>query len=236
MISSGSRELDDGKGVLGDMHVEKFFSDADLQEIEGAVRDAEKRSSGEIVPYVVSHSDHYETAAWKGATLGAFTAVVAAGAARYFGDAWGVPSLAWVMLPALIGGALGYAAAAAIRPLKLALTGQAKIEHRVRQRAAAAFLENEVFKTRARTGVLVFLSLFERRVVVLGDAGINAHVGQHEWDAIVAGIVEGMRAGHPGKALADAIARCGELLERHGVTGAADDTDELPDQLRMREE
>ena len=73
------------------MHVEKFFSAADLQEIEAAVRGAEKQTSGEIVPYAVSRSDHYETAAWKGATLGAFAVVVAAGAARYLGDVWGVP-------------------------------------------------------------------------------------------------------------------------------------------------
>jgi putative membrane protein len=218
------------------MHVEKFFSAAELQEIEAAVREAEKRTSGEIVPYAVSHSDHYETAPWKGASLGAFAVVVTAGVVRYLGDVWGVPSSVWVMVPALLGGAVGYGAAAAIRPLKLALTGEAKVEHRVRQRAAAAFLENEVFKTRGRTGVLIFLSLYERRVVVLGDAGINAHVEQHEWDAIVAGIVEGIRAGKSGRALAAAIARCGELLDRHGLKIGIDDADELPDQLQMREE
>jgi putative membrane protein len=218
------------------MHLEKFFSPADLQEIEASVREAEMQSAGEIVPYAVSRSDHYETAAWKGATLGALAAVVSAGIVRYLGDAWGVPSSAWVMLPALLGGALGYIAAAAVRPIKLALTGAAKVEHRVRQRAAAAFLESEVFKTRGRTGVLIFLSVFERRVVVLADSGINARVGQHEWDAIVAGIVQGIRSGHPGKALARAVGRCGELLEKHRVARAADDTDELPDRLQMREE
>ena len=236
MLSSASREFEDRKGALGTMHVEKFFSPNDLQEIEAAVREAEKRTSGEIVPYAVSRSDHYEAAVWKGAALGAFAVAVAAGVARYFADAWGVPSLAWVMLPAVLGGALGYAAAAAIRPFKLVLTGASKVDHRVRQRALAAFLESEVFKTRGRTGVLIFLSLFERRVVVLADAGINARVGQHEWDAIVAGIVEGIRTGHPGTALAGAIARCGELLERPRVARAADDTDELPDRLQMREE
>ncbi len=217
------------------MHVAKFFSQDDLREIEGAVHAAERRTAGEIVPYAVSHSDHYEAAAWKGAALGAFLATLAAGIARWLGESWGAPSLAWVTMPALVGGALGYLAAA-IRPLKLALAGTAKVDHRVRQRAAAAFLENEVFKTRGRTGVLIFLSLFERRVVVLADAGINARVAQHEWDAIVAGVVDGVRAGRPGKALAAAIARCGELLERDQVTRAADDADELPDRLQLREE
>ncbi len=218
------------------MHVAKFFSPDDLREIEEAVRAAERRTAGEIVPYAVSHSDHYEAAPWKGAALGAFAAALAAGAARWLGESWGLPSPAWVVVPPLAGGALGYLAAAAIRPFKLALAGAAKVEHRVRQRAAAAFLEHEVFKTRSRTGVLIFLSLLERRVVVLADAGINARVGQHEWDAIVAGIAAGIRDGRPGRALAEAIGRCGELLERDHLARAADDADELPDRLQMREE
>jgi putative membrane protein len=224
------------KGARVAMRVERFFTASDLQAIEAAVHEAEKGTSGEIVPCAVAHSDHYEAAAWKGAVLGAFAAVVVAAAARYFGDFWGFPALGWIVLPPLIGGALGYAAAAMVRPLKLALAGRAHVEHRVHQRAAEAFLENEVFKTRERTGVLIFLSLYERRVVVLGDAGINAHIGQHEWDAVVAGIAAGMRAGKPGQALGAAIARCGELLERRGVAIRADDTDELPDTLRMQEE
>ena len=218
------------------MHVEKFFSPADLKKIEAAVHEAEATTAGEIVPFVVSHSDHYEAAAWKGATLGAFVAVVAAAALYELGGFWGGFLLAWILLPSLAGGAAGFTAAALIRPLKLWLAGPAAVDHHVRQRAAAAFLENEVFRTRERIGILLFLSLLERRVIVLGDSGINARVEQHEWDAIVAGIVEGLRSGQPGKALATAIRRCGELLAHRGVAVRSDDTDELPDQLRMREE
>jgi putative membrane protein len=218
------------------MHVEKFFSPADLKEIETAVHEAEARTAGEIVPYVVSHSDHYEAAAWKGATLGAFLAVVAAAALYELGGLWGGFLLAWVVVPPLVGGALGFTAAALIRPLKLWLAGPAAVDHHIHQRASAAFLENEVFRTRERTGILIFLSLFERRVVVLGDSGINARVEQREWDAVVAGIVEGIRSGQSGKALASGIQRCGEILARRGVAARLNDTDELPDQLRLREE
>ncbi len=221
--------------MAGPMHVERFFSPADLEEIEAAVRAAESRSAGEIVPYAVSHSDHYEAATWKGATLGAFLAVVGAAVLYWAGGYWGGFVLAWIVVPPLAGGALGFLASALIRPLKLALAGSA-VEHHVHQRATAAFVETEVFRTRERTGVLLFLSLFERRVVVLGDSGINSHVGQHEWDGIVAEIVRGMRAGTPGKTLADAIRRCGDLLARRGVAVSPDDADELPDELRTREE
>ena len=218
------------------MHVESFFSPADIKEIEAAVHEAEAGTAGEIVPFAVSHSDHYEAGAWKGATLGAFLAVVIAAAVHWLGGYWGGFMLAWIVVPPLVGGALGFLAAALIRPLKLWLAGPAAIDHHVHQRATAAFVENEVFHTRERTGVLIFLSLFERRVVVLGDSGINARVQQHEWDAVVAEIVQGMRSGAPGKALAGAIRRCGDLLARHGVAVRADDTDELPDELRMKEE
>lgn len=217
-------------------HVERFFSQADLKAIEAAVHEAEATTAGEIVPYVVSHSDHYEAAAWKGATLGAFLAVVAAAALYEIGGFWGGFILAWILLPSLAGGAAGFTAAALNRPLKLWLAGPAAVDHHVRQRAAAAFLENEVFRTRERTGILIFLSLLERRVVVLGDSGINARVEEHEWDAVVTTIVEGIRSGQPGTALASAIRRCGELLARRGVAARPDDTDELPDQLQMREE
>ncbi|HLE60514.1 MAG TPA: hypothetical protein VI700_03160 [Thermoanaerobaculaceae bacterium] len=218
------------------IRVESFFSPADLKEIEAAVREAEGTTAGEIVPYVVSRSDHYEAAAWKGATLGAFLAVAAAATIYQLGGFWGGFPLAWILLPALAGGAVGFAAVALIRPLKLWLAGPAAVDHDVRQRATAAFVENEVFRTRERTGILIFLSLYEHRVVVLGDAGISARVQQHEWDAVVAGIVEGIRSGRPGTALASAIRRCGELLARRGVAARPDDTDELPDRLRMREE
>jgi putative membrane protein len=112
------------------------------------------------------------------------------------------------------------------------LAGGDLLDLRTRQRAERAFLEEEVFRTRDRTGILVFLSLFEHRVVVLGDAGINKQVEQRHWDGIIQSIVAGIRAGRPGEALVLAIRQCGELLERYGVALQPDDTNELSNDLR----
>ena len=109
------------------------------------------------------------------------------------------------------------------------------MDRNVRRRAEAAFLHEEVFRTRDRTGILILVSLLERRVAVLGDAGINAAVEQKEWDSIVAGIVAGIRAGTPARALAEGIGACGHLLERRGVAVRHDDTDELRDDLRTED-
>ena len=54
---------------------------------------------------------------------------------------------------------------------------------RVAARAERAFLEHEVFATRDRTGILVFLSIFERRVVVQSTAGIDHAVDGERFEA-----------------------------------------------------
>ena len=79
------------------------------------------------------------------------------------------------------------------------------------------------------------MSLLERRVEVLGDAGINAKVAQTEWEDVVQTIVASMRAQQPAEGLIAAIQKCGALLQRQGVLRRVDDADELSNTLRMKE-
>jgi putative membrane protein len=215
------------------MKMSRVFSPEDLRRIEEAVRDAEKRTSGEIVPYVVERSDGYADATWRGATLGALVAALGSAAAFHAVEVWGMPLALWIAAPAVLGAGLGLLASELAPPFKRLLVPRGVLAERVRERAAQAFLSEEVFATRERTGMLIFLSLFERRVVVTGDRGIAAKVRQEEWDGIVGGIVRGMREGKPGDALAAAIRECGDLLARHGVDVRPDDRDELANGLRL---
>lgn len=204
----------------------------DLDTIRAAVAEAEQRTSGEIVPYFVEESDAYPGALWKGTALGAFAGSLLAEGIYFLGDFWGGLLPLWIALPAAAGGALGFLLTAYVPAVKRWMAGDALLDLRTRQRAEMAFLEQEVFRTRERTGILLFLSLFEHRVVVLGDSGINQKVEPGQWDGIVRTVVHGIRDGRPGEALASAIRQCGELLERHGVAIRPDDRDELPNELR----
>jgi putative membrane protein len=216
------------------MNVASFFNSSDLEAVKRAVGEAERRTAGEIVPYVVGASDDYAEAGWRGATLGALLTALAAALVHDLAGLWGGWFAAWVVTPPLLGAVLGLVAATYVAWVRRLLVPDATMEHNVRRRAEQAFLAEEVFRTRDRTGILLFLSLFEHRVIVLADSGIAAAVEQREWNTIVAGIVAGIRAGRPAAALIEGIAACGGLLERRGVDIKPDDRDELSDALRTK--
>lgn len=204
----------------------------DLEAIRAAVAEAEQKTSGEIVPYFVEESDGYPSALWKGTALGAIAGPLLAEGIYFLGDFWGGLMPLWIALPSAAGAAVGFLLAAYVPAVKRWMAGDGLLDLRTRQRAEMAFLEEEVFHTRDRTGILLFLSLFEHRVIVIGDSGINRQVEQGQWDGIVKNVAAGIRAGKPGEALVSGIRQCGELLQRHGVAVQPDDFDELSNELR----
>lgn len=214
--------------------IQQRFSDEELARIAEAARRAEERTSGEIVACLVSRVDDYDEAAWKGAALGALAAAAAAGAAHWAGGFWGGAAL-WTALPAAAGAVAGYLLAHLVPAIERRLIPAESLDRRVRLRADSAFLEEEVFDTRDRTGILIFVALFEHRALILADSGIHRKVEAGEWERLVTRLVDGIRAGRTVDALVETIGRCGDLLERHGVARRADDTDELANAPRLSE-
>lgn len=206
--------------------------DTEAQEaIRRAAAEAEKATGGEVVPYVVDRSDTYPGTHWALAAAGAVLAATAAAWLHGRLEVWGDVVL-WGALPALAGAVAGYALAW-VPALRRWLTPADRMEERVELRAAAAFLEQEVFATRDRTGVLLFVSLFEHRVVVLADAGIHAKLEAGVWETVAADLAAGIKRGEPVAAMVEAIGACGRLLAEGGVERRPDDVDELSNELRI---
>lgn len=217
------------------MTIDSLFSEDDLRRVEEAVGCAESRTRGELVVTAVPASGDYPGTAWIGACLGALAALSAVVAYHWIGEAWGFGSPFWVLLTTAAGALLGHLAAGRSDRLKRLLTPDEVLDAQVDLAARAAFLEHEVFATRDRTGVLLFLSLLEHRVVVLADSGVEAVVEPGEWQGIVDRVVAGIRAGRACDALVEAIGRCGDVLARTGLERRHDDTDELDNRLRLGE-
>ena len=89
------------------------------------------------------------------------------------------------------------------------------LDSRADGRAAEAFVEERVFATEARTGVLIFLALFEHRVIVMADEGISIEQSPSpHGDEIASSVREqASGTGSPSKAaLIDAVKRCADIL------------------------
>ncbi|WP_263786459.1 TPM domain-containing protein [Salinibacter grassmerensis] len=207
----------------------------DQDRIRDAVGRAEERTAGEIVPVVVPRSDDYEVAVWRG--IGAATLLVLTGVllTLQFYDGWG---LGWLFAPwgvalsVLVAGTVGGVLTRYVYPLQRLLVGSDRLDETVHRRAMQAFVEEEVFDTRDRTGILLFVSLREHRIEVLGDAGINQQVEPDDWADVVARIQRGIQNSNLTEGLVEAVEMCGSLLERKGVEIRPDDENELTDSVR----
>jgi putative membrane protein len=198
-----------------------FFTAEEKQHIESAVQQAEKRTSGEIVPMVVDESYSYPRAEILGAGLFSLAAAVSLSWAFLDESLW---HFLWLFV-------LGYIPfkilIRSLPSLRRRLIHPVEISEEVEEKAVVSFLEHELHHTRDETGILILISLFERRVHVLADRGINDVVPTNSWDGIVQTITDGMHRGETCNALCAAIDNCGQLLEKHFPV-KADDTDELP--------
>ncbi|MDB5035421.1 MAG: hypothetical protein JWQ98_2662 [Chlorobi bacterium] len=213
--------------------LEQLFPRDALDRIAEAVRRAEKNTRGEIVPYVVPRSDRYPESIWRAAAIGITISLLILGTLPLVTSLWlpfGAAMTAVIAIGAGILLGLIVTLAPALQPL---IAGRMAVRHRVAQRAAEAFIAEEVFATRDRSGILIFLSLLERRVIVLGDSGINAVIAPEEWNGIVDKIVAGIRSRRGADGLIEAIGECGRLLKERGFEIAPDDLNELPDTLRF---
>jgi len=219
------------------MKLKKQFSEEELARIKAAVKEAEDKISGEIVPVIVERSGFYSIANYKSSLIcAAFTFVIMIILDRYvIVDAsttlYYDPLFIFVVVTC--GGLIGAILPNWIDPLKRWLVSQQQLDASTRMRAENVFLEEEVFNTKQRTGILIFISFLEHEVIVMADKGINKVVDQKQWDKIVAGLITYIRAGKIVDGLEEAIKHCGELLLEKGFHKTADDINELGDDLRI---
>lgn len=193
--------------------------------ILAAVKKAESLTSGEIVPMVVARSDDYREGAMNAAI---FMATILALAVALATGNFSV----WFFLPLLF--FFYFPAKALIHRLpffKLAFTPVEQITNLVHLRAMRAFFESGLHRTRAENGILIFISMLERRVWILGDRGINAVIPPERWVSLASALAAGIREKRMEEALVITIGEIGDILRQH-FPHTPDDTNELPDLIK----
>jgi putative membrane protein len=111
--------------------------------------------------------------------------------------------------------------------LKRLFVSEKEMGHEVRESATIQFFLKGLYRTRGETGVLIDLSVFEGKVWVLGDRGVDAAVPPGLWQEVVDQVVAGIKEGRPAAAICAAVGRIrGVLAEK--FPAPAIDTNELP--------
>lgn len=187
------------------------------------VTKGEGKTSGEIVPVIVRRSGRYPLAAYRAAVaMGLLAPLTHALFALWGGQ------FAWTFGAILLGFALGRL----VPWIERLFTLPSELTEQVQEKAVDAFVENQVFATKQRTGVLLYISVFEHRVTVLADQGIFGRAEPGVWNDVCATVTSGIRSGQPTEGIVAAIGKLAELLERLGNKAGDENPDELPNKVR----
>lgn len=218
------------------------LSDEDRQTVASAIAAAESKSSGEIVAVATPLSDAYHDVALQWALVPLF-AVLAWAAWRPTALVWWYntlfggwkpdPTLSQLFTLLMVFAALKFTIALLIlrwMPLRLFLTPAATKHRRVRRRAIAIYQAAAAGRTAGKTGILIYLSLAERRAEIIADEAIVKVTDDHTWGEAMTVLLEDVRRGKIGDGIAAAVGRIGLVLSEH-FPRSAHDRNEIPDKL-----
>jgi putative membrane protein len=146
---------------------------------------------------------------------------------------WSEPVLFFAVQLAF--GGLGVAAALWVPGFRRVFVTEERASETAEEQAFQEFYRHGLQRTAGETGVLLFVSLFERRVIVLGDRGIDEKLNARHWEQVDQAVLAGIRAGDLPAGLSRALTECGEVLAQHfPATGA--NPNEVFDHVMVRRE
>lgn len=218
------------------------IDEKDLTAIKDAVAEAEKSTNGEIALAVIPQSDSYS-----------FVEIFAAGCFAflsffillYFGNPiWSLlEKLIWYPTPKILAAVIGVCVWVIMLLFfllinipavdRLIIPADIK-EQRVYARALRHFVECGIYKTAERTGILIFISILERKVFVIADSGISEKVERKIWNDICSTITDGIKSKETGVSICKAVEQCGKILSEY-FPKTAGNPNEYPDGLVVLE-
>lgn len=201
------------------------FDQAAGEALAQAVRDIEKESDAEIVIVVRGRSGTYRHADYLCGAIVAFLGLIFVLFSPFEFHTY------WVPIDVLLLFMAGAFVSARTDALRRALTSRDFRAKAARAGAAAMFYEAGIANTSAENGLLIYLSLLERRLEVIADRGILKAVPALKWNNSVFELRRVGRSPEP-ESLIKAVRDLGKLLAEH-MPATGENPNELPDGPRI---
>jgi len=198
-----------------------LLSDEERESIDRAVLEAERRTCAEIVPVVAKASGRYDRAEdvvglWFGIALcaGVWWFFQGVGESSGWSGVGEVRVGFWTFAALIVVGfAVGVVLASRVLWLRRLFTSSREMEEEAVSRAKKAFFDRRVHRTSAASGVLVFVSVYERCAVLIADEGVRERLSLRSLDEVRDELIAGLREDGLASGLRRGIARLGSLLE-----------------------
>jgi len=201
------------------------FDSAARTVLTKCIREIEKRTDAELVLVVRARSGSYVAADYLFGALVAF-----AGLNFLLFSPFNFHQY-WVPIDIGLLFVLGAYVSSRSNTIRRRLTRKNARNKSVREGAAAMFYEAGIANTKAELGVLVYLSLLERRLELIADRGILKGVPALEWNQVVFELHQAGKQPHP-ETLTAGLEKMGVLLAQH-LPASAENPNELPDAPRF---
>jgi putative membrane protein len=218
-----------------------LFAQEEVKNIEATIGEIEKMTCAEMIPVVATASGRYD----RSEDLFAFllSLLVLGAAWVWFQEAAPTQAL-WsdglvlklnlpiVLMILVVSFFIGIAMASRFPQLRLPFISKREMCEEVERRARETFQRLKIRNTKNSSGVLLYVSLYEHIVHVVGDDNINAKLSQSDWQTLCDTIVSGFKKGKPDEGMRRGILRGGKLLAQHFPI-KPNDKNELPNKLYL---
>lgn len=111
---------------------------------------------------------------------------------------------------------------------------ESKCEADPYNRAIALFHELKMDETELQNGVLIYVALDDKKLAIIGDAGINKVVPEYFWDATKERMIQHFKESKFADGIAEAVTAAGYHLKKY-FPRADDDSNELTNELSRGE-
>lgn len=200
-----------------------FFQTQARSEVRGAIEAVEAQTSAELVVAVRARSSAYRAVDWAAGTVAAFAMLLA----LLFHPA---PfAVEWMPVEVAIAFAAAAFLASSFWSFKRLVLRESVLRESSWRAACTAFHEKGITRTSGRNGVLVFVSMLERRVEVVTDLGIDVNALGTGWNTSLEALRSAVRNGPDLPKFVLALKSLGPILAAP-MPRAADDVNELPDE------